>query len=167
VIGPFFKEIEQSAGGSPLTVAQAHAIGYGETMRKLACRQLFPAIGFTVIALLAGGAAANAASEPRPRRQIISCPFLAAGHLTIDVPANRKSLPKIDFDYPSKATQFSFRDKNLFLIAVDEASPSRLRIVISAQLNKKRGTYDGQIFTDTGGNQLMLDNGPVRCSVGR
>lgn len=136
-------------------------------MRKSACRQLVPAIGFAAIALFAGLVAAHAASQPRPRRQIISCPFLANGHLTIDVPANRKSLPKIDFDYASKATQFSFRDRNLLLVAVDEVSPSRLRIVISAQLNKKSGTYDGQIFTDTGGNQLMLDNGPVHCTVGR
>jgi hypothetical protein len=62
---------------------------------------------------------------------------------------------------------FSFRDRNLFLVAVDEGDPSRLRIVVSAQLNRKSGTYDGQIFTDTGGNQLMYDNGPVHCTVGR
>ena len=48
---------------------------------------------------------------------------------------------------------------------MDEGDPSRLRIVVSAQLNKKRGSYDGQIFVDMGGNQLMLHNGPVRCTV--
>lgn len=116
---------------------------------------------------MSGFVAADAASEPLSRRQTISCPFLANGEVTIDLPASRKSLPKIDFDYPVKATMFSFRDKNLFLVAVDEASPSRLRIVISAQLNKKSGTYDGQIFTDTGGNELMHDNGPVHCRVER
>jgi hypothetical protein len=46
-----------------------------------------------------------------------------------------------------------------------EGESSRVRIVISAQLNKKSGTYDGQIFVDMGGNQLMLHNGPVRCTV--
>jgi hypothetical protein len=49
---------------------------------------------------------------------------------------------------------------------MDEGEPSRLRIVVSAQLNKKTRTYDGQIFVDMGGNQLMLHNGPVRCTVG-
>ncbi len=135
-------------------------------MQKPAHRHLLPAVGCVPIALIVGLAVADASSEPRPRRQTITCPFLASGRLTIDVPANRKSLPKIDFDYPSKATLFSFRDKNLFLVAVDEVDPSRLRVVVSAQLNKTSGTYDGQIFTDTGGNELMHDNGPVHCTVG-
>jgi hypothetical protein len=73
---------------------------------------------------------------------------------------------EIDFDYPAKATRFSFRDGNLSLVAMDEGEPSRVRIVISAQLNKKSGAYEGQIFVDMGGNQLMLHNGPVRCTVG-
>ncbi len=136
-------------------------------MRKSAYRRLLPTVGFTVIVLIAGVVAADAASQPLPRRQTISCPFLKSGHLTIDVAANRKSPPKIDFDYPAKATMFSFRDGNLLLVAMGGAESSRLRIVVSAQLNKARGTYDGQIFTDTGGNQLMLDNGPVHCTVGR
>jgi hypothetical protein len=34
-----------------------------------------------------------------------------------------------------------------------------------AQLNKKRATYEGQIFVDMGGNQLMLHNGAVRCGL--
>ena len=54
----------------------------------------------------------------------------------------------------------------VLLIAIDEGEPSRVRIVISAQLNKKSGAYEGQIFVDMGGNQLMLHNGPVRCTVG-
>jgi hypothetical protein len=75
-------------------------------------------------------------------------------------------MPKeIDFDYPAKATRFSFRDGNLSLVAMDQSEPSRVRIVISAQLSKKSGAYEGQIFVDMGGNQLMLHNGPVRCTV--
>ena len=69
--------------------------------------------------------------------------------------------PEIDFDYPAKATLFSFRDGNLLLVAMDEGGPSRLRIVVSAQLNKKNGAYDGQIVVDMGGNQWMLHSGPV------
>jgi hypothetical protein len=42
---------------------------------------------------------------------------------------------------------------------------TRVRIVISAQLDKAKGVYSGQIVTDAGGNQLMLDNGPVTCKV--
>lgn len=136
-------------------------------MQKPAYRRRLSLLGCVPIALIVCLAVADASSEPRPRRQTITCPFLANGRLTIDVPANRKSLPKIDFDYPSKVTMFSFRDRNLFLVAVDEGDPSRLRVVVSAQLNKTSGTYDGQIFTDTGGNQLMHDNGPVHCMVGR
>jgi hypothetical protein len=48
---------------------------------------------------------------------------------------------------------------------MDEAEPSRLRAVVSAQLNKKSASYDGQIVVDMGGNQLMLHSGPVRCKV--
>ena len=136
-------------------------------MQKMARRRLLPILSCVPIALIVGLSVAAASSEPRPGRQTITCPFLKSGRLTIDVPANRKSLPKIDFDYDSKATLFSFRDRNLFLVAVDEGDPSRLRVVVSAQLNRKNGTYDGQIFTDTGGNQLMYDNGPVHCTVGR
>ena len=87
--------------------------------------------------------------------------------MTFDVPAKLGDLPTdIDFDYPAKATSFSFRDRNLSLVAMDEGDPSRVRVVISAQLNKKSGAYEGQIFVDMGGNQLMLHNGPVRCTVG-
>ncbi len=49
---------------------------------------------------------------------------------------------------------------------MDEAEPSRLRLVISAQLNKAKGTYDGQIVIDAGGNELQLDNAPVSCKAG-
>jgi hypothetical protein len=111
------------------------------------------------------GSATAAAAPAKPKT--ITCPFLKEGHVTFDVPAKLGALPAaIDFDYPAKAKEFSFRDGNLFLLAMDEAESSRVRIMISAQINKKTGTYEGQIFVDMGGNQLMLHNGPVRCTVG-
>jgi len=101
------------------------------------------------------------------RQKVITCPFLKDGRVKFDVPAKFGAMPtEIDFDYPAEATRFSFRDGNLSLVAMDEQEPSRVRIVISAQLNKKSGVYEGQIFVDMGGNQLMLHNGPVRCTVG-
>ncbi|MBW0003351.1 MAG: hypothetical protein JO216_07685 [Hyphomicrobiales bacterium] len=113
-----------------------------------------------------------AACEPRCRDCCEFTPYKSRdfhlsfpenGLLTITVPANRKSLPEIDFDYDATVTKFSFRDGNLFLVAVED--PSRIRVIVSAQLNKNSGSYDGQIFTDTGGNQPMEDNGPVHCTV--
>jgi hypothetical protein len=108
------------------------------------------------------------ASTPASSKQmVITCPFLKEGHVAFAVPAKLGAMPtEIDFDYPAKATRFSFRDGNLSLVAMDEGEPSRVRIVISAQLNRKSGAYEGQIFVDMGGNQLMLHNGPVRCTVG-
>lgn len=97
----------------------------------------------------------------------ITCPIAKDVSLKFDVPAKLGDLPEIDFSYPSKVTIFSFRDRNFLAIAVDEADPSRIRIVISAQLNKAKGTYDGQFVADFGGNQLQLDNGPVICRVSR
>jgi hypothetical protein len=118
------------------------------------------------VALLASLTVATAASSPViTRHRTISCPFLADGHLTLDVPPARNAKPSIDFDYPAKATLFSFRDNNLFLVAMDESDSSRLRVVISAQRNRRSGSYDGQIFVDMGGNQLMHYNGPVHCRV--
>ena len=109
---------------------------------------------------------ASAPSAAAAKPKTITCPFLEAGRVSFDVPAKLGGLPKeIDFDYDSKATRFSFRDGNLSLIAMDESEPGRVRIVISAQRNKKSGAYEGQIFVDMGGNQLMLHNGPVRCTV--
>jgi hypothetical protein len=113
-----------------------------------------------VLSMVAGTAAPA-------RQRIITCPFLQEGRVVFDVPQKFGAMPnQIDFDYPAKATHFSFRDGNLSLVAMDEEDPSRVRIVISAQRNKKSGTYEGQIFVDMGGNQLMLHNGPVRCTVG-
>jgi hypothetical protein len=108
----------------------------------------------------AGGAAVAS-------KKTMTCPFLAQGRVTFDVPAKAGDLPKeIEFDYPSKAERFSFRDGNLLLVAMDEGEPSRLRVLVSAQRNQKNGAYEGQIFVDMGGNQLMLHNGPVRCALG-
>ena len=93
----------------------------------------------------------------------ITCSYANAQQLTFDVPKKPGGLPPIEFDYPSEVAQFSFRDNNLLLVAMDETSKSRLRIVISAQRAKGKATYDGQILTDSGGNEVMLDNGPVSC----
>ena len=95
----------------------------------------------------------------------ITCFFPQDQELTFDVPKKLGGLPPIEFDYPSKVTLFSFRDDNLMLVAMDEREKTRLRIVISAQRDKAKGIYLGQIVTDEGGNQLMLDNGPVTCKV--
>lgn len=128
-------------------------------------RRVLPIASFAV-AILACSVGAGEAAPARPKS--ITCPFLAQGSVTFDVPAKLGELPaNVDFDYPSKAAHFSFRDGNLLLVAMDEGEPSRLRVVVSAQLNKKSRAYDGQIFVDMGGNQLMLHNGPVRCTVGK
>ena len=121
-----------------------------------------------VVGLLAGFALAPiAGAAADPAQQIITCPFMKEGRLTFDVPAKAGGLPtQIDFDYPARATRFSFGNGALSLTAVDEDDTSRIRIVISAKLDKKTGAYKGKIFTDTGGNQLMHDNVPVRCTVG-
>src|SRR3954465_14803865 len=93
----------------------------------------------------------------------VTCSYPADQELSFEVPKKPGGLPPIDFDYPSKITRFSFRDNNLLVVAMDEVERTRVRVVISAQLDKAKGVYSGQIVTDTGGNQLMLDNGPVTC----
>ncbi len=95
----------------------------------------------------------------------ITCFYANGQQLSFDVPKKIGGLPPIEFDYPSKVTLFSFRDDNLLLVAMDEAEKSRVRIVISAQRGKGKTSYDGQILTDSGGNQIMLDNGPVSCKA--
>lgn len=95
----------------------------------------------------------------------ITCSYPKDQELSFDVPKKPGGLPPIEFDYPSKVTLFSFRDDNLLLVAMDEAEATRVRVAVSAQRDKAKGAYIGQIVTDTGGNQLMLDNGPVTCKV--
>ncbi|MCP3462971.1 MULTISPECIES: hypothetical protein [unclassified Bradyrhizobium] len=109
----------------------------------------------SLFALQAGAAAAKS----------ITCSYPQDQELTFEVPKKQGGLPPIDFDYPSKVTLFSFRDDNLLVVAMDESDKSRVRVVISAQRDKAKGIYAGQIVTDLGGNQLMLDNGPVTCKV--
>jgi hypothetical protein len=123
----------------------------------------------SVALLLTSGLTLLVANRPALASSLktITCPYLQAEDLRFDVPANLGDLPTIDFDYPAKVTIFSFGDGHLLLVAMDEGEPSRLRIVISAQLNKARGTYDGQFVVDMGGNQLQLDSGSVSCRVGR
>ena len=111
--------------------------------------------------LLSQGAGAAAKG-----RQTIACPLPSGANLTFVKPAKLGDLPKIQLDYPSKVTLFSFRDGNFLAVAVDESDPSRLRLVISAQLNKVKGIYDGQLVIDSGGDELQLDNGPVSCKPG-
>jgi hypothetical protein len=95
----------------------------------------------------------------------LTCAYPQDQELTFDVPKKLGGLPPIEFDYSSKVTRFSFRDDNLLLVAMDEVEKARVRVVISAQLDKAAGVYRGQIVTDAGGNQLMLANGPVTCKV--
>jgi hypothetical protein len=102
-----------------------------------------------------------------PPTKSVTCSITDYVRLKFDIPAQLGDLPEIDFSYPSKVTVFSFRDRNFLVIAVDEADPSRIRIVISAQLKKGKGTYDGQFVADFGGHQLQLDNGPVSCTTSR
>jgi hypothetical protein len=114
------------------------------------------------LALLATGNLAASSSHVT-----ITCPYLETRDVRFEAPATIGDLPDIDFDYPAKVSIFSFRDGRLLLVAMDEDQPSRLRIVISAQLNTVSGTYDGQIVVDMGGHELQLHSGPVTCTVGR
>ena len=114
-------------------------------------------LGLVLLAALVQTAAAAAKS--------ITCFYADGQQLSFDVPKKLGGLPAIEFDYPSRVTEFSFRDDNLLLVAIDETQKSRVRIVISAQRSKGKTSYDGQILTDSGGNQIMLDNGPVSCKA--
>jgi hypothetical protein len=113
------------------------------------------------LALLATGNTAASSSHVT-----ITCPYLQTRDVTFEVPATFGDLPNVDFDYPSKVSIFSFREGHLLLVAMDEDQPSRLRIVISAQL-KANGAYGGQIVVDMGGHELQVHSGAVTCTVGR
>ena len=92
----------------------------------------------TLTTLLALSIVASTAASSKQNGNHVS--LFEGGRVTFDVPAKLGAMPtEIDFDYPAKATRFSFRDGNLSLVAMDEGQPSRVRIVISAQLNKKSG----------------------------
>ena len=133
------------------------------TMRST-LHSILLAAGATLVASFALPVVEAAAAAPR---KTITCPYLQDRRLTFDIPAKFGGLPKeIDSEDPVTATLFSFRDRNLLFVAMDESDPRRPRYVVSAQLEKKTGAYVGQIVVDMGGNQLMLHNGPVRCTVG-
>ncbi len=119
------------------------------------------------LCLLASLLPAAQVSQAAPSRPTITCPYPhdPDEQLSVVAPAKIGDLPPIDFDYPAKVTRFSFRDGHLLLIAMDQEEHSRVRIVISAQLNKAKGSYDGQIVLDLGGHQIMLQQGPVSCTV--
>jgi len=118
----------------------------------IVCIALVPAVDQTA-----------AAAAPRS----VTCAYGQGKDLTLtfDVPKKIGSLPPIEFDYPSKVTRFSFRDGNLVLVAMDQGERSRVRIVISAQRDKAKATYGGQILVDQGGNEIQLYNGPVICKA--
>jgi hypothetical protein len=118
--------------------------------------------------MLAGFACAQDARAVSSR-PTITCPYPADPdeRLTVVAPARIGDLPPIEFDYPAKVTRFSFRDGHLLMIAMDQEERSRVRIVVSAQLNKASGSYDGQIVLDLGGHQIMMQQGPVSCTVDR
>jgi hypothetical protein len=113
------------------------------------------------LALVAAGDVAAAAGGPK----LVACSYMQGQELTFPVPKKIGDLPPIEFDYPAKASLFSFRDGNLLLVAMDEGEPSRVRIVISAQRAKGKSSYDGQFLVDMGGNQVQFDNGPVTCKA--
>ncbi|KTC97576.1 hypothetical protein [Legionella erythra] len=50
-------------------------------------------------------------------------------------------------------------------MAVDRDDSSRPRLFISAQKAANQSGYTGQFMTDSGGNALQLDNGPVTCEL--
>jgi len=115
-------------------------------------------VAMTLLAAIHQAAAAGSSKS-------ITCSYPEGQELTVEVPKKPGGLPPIEFDYPSKVTRFSFRDNNLLLVAMDETEPSRVRVVISAQRDKGKATYNGQFLVDQGGNQIQLDNGPVVCKV--
>ncbi len=123
-------------------------------------------LGFALMSLAWLALASQGADAATKLHKTISCPLPGGESVTFVAPAKLGDLPKIELDYPSKVTIFSFRDGNFLTVAVDESEPSRVRLVISAQFNKVKGTYDGQLVVDAGGNQLQLDNGPVSCKPG-
>ncbi len=126
--------------------------------RSAACVATVPVGGVVLAPVACRGAASH---------QAITCPYPndLDEHLTVVAPAKIGDLPPLDFDYPAKVTRFSFRDGHLLLIAMDQEERVRVRIVISAQLNKAKGTYDGQIVLDLGGHQIMMQQGSVSCTV--
>jgi hypothetical protein len=80
------------------------------------------------------------------------------------IPNNTSILPKLNFSHPSEVTSFKLENGNLYLIAMDQADPERLRVAISAQYLMGVDSYSGQIIADFGSKEPQIDNGPVTCS---
>lgn len=106
-----------------------------------------------------------AVSFTGPMTYAASTKTVICGDLRFNPPAKMGDLPDLEFWYAVKVTEFSFRDGNLMLVAMDAEDTTRLRILISAQLNKNKTAYIGQVFKDAGGHELQLLNGPVSCVV--
>ena len=124
------------------------------------------AFSFLVIGALICSSAALAKDKDTAKRTVASSgQHITCGDFTFSPPAKMGDLPAMDFEYPVKVTQFSFRDGNLMLVAMDQSDNTRLRVLISAQVNAKSKTYIGQFYRDDGGNELQLNNGPITCTV--
>lgn len=113
---------------------------------------------FSLMLMLAGCVTALAS-----QKSVICHMQGIADPLSFTVPGKMGDFPEVDFAYPVKVAQFSMRNGNLLLVAMDQDERDRPRIFISAQLNQPDQTYIGQFMTDMGGNQLQLDNGSVSC----
>lgn len=96
---------------------------------------------------------------------VVTAQTISCGDISFDVPPKMGDVPSIELAYPSTVQMFSFRDDNLLVVAMDSDDSSRLRLVISAQKNASNGNYEGQIVTDSGGNQMQMDNSTVTCTV--
>src|SRR4051812_21784226 len=83
------------------------------------------------------------------------------------VPAKIGGKPRIEYDYPVDMMEFSFRNRNLVLVAMDNAEKSRLRIRFFAQATRYHTTYSGQVYADEGGMDAAINNGPVTCKPTR
>ena len=83
--------------------------------------------------------------------------------LILSIP--KEGLPEINFFYPVKTKIFSMHAGNFLLVILDKDDSTRTRLVISAQFDKHKKVYTGQMMADWGGNQLQIDNGPVTCKL--
>ncbi|WP_419419411.1 hypothetical protein ACNVED_12970 [Legionella sp. D16C41] len=86
-------------------------------------------------------------------------------NLILPIPHKTGNLPKIDFPYPVDTAVFVMREGNLLVVAMDQEEKTRPRIFISAQAGNNNTEFKGQFMTDSGGNELQLDNGPVFCKL--
>ncbi|PWY56688.1 hypothetical protein DGG96_04575 [Legionella qingyii] len=117
-------------------------------------------LGLSLLLILVGCGAASAAQKT------VVCHMQGIEDaISFAQPNKIGDLPKIDFDYPVNVTRFSLRADNLLLLAMDQDEKDRPRIFFSAQFNKQKQAYIGQFMTDSGGNELQLDNGPLSCTL--